>query len=465
MASDSEPTKIELDDINTTRSTTTTTGLINKSYLPENDLNPSESYFLGRADACNPPSCAEQDQDVKSRCVRCVRMTEVVPSSSQIYGANSSEENITKEPDWKMSVNQFSSKKQGDKGDKAWTKRIRSYYKAQDGLIETYENIEDLERKTAEERNADPEEKKSYAAFFAKLSLAANLILLIAKLAAAILSGSISVISSLVDSIVDFASGIVIWATTRAVKNRNLYEYPQGRTKLEPIAIVVLSVVMSVASLQLIRESAEKIVDLANYNSTAPSFTIPTIVITASTVVIKLVLYLLCRRVQKPSVQALAQDHRNDVLSNSVALVCGYLGSKEMQNNVPGAYGLVYIDPCGAIVISIYIIISWWITGWDQTKMLTGHTAKPDFLKKITWICINHDSRIRFVETVRAFHFGNNFLVEVDVVLPQDMTLAEAHDIGEPLQQKLERLPEVERAFVHLDYNFDHDPRDEHKLV
>ncbi|XP_060078439.1 uncharacterized protein LOC132557924 [Ylistrum balloti] len=452
-----------MDEINV--SSMTTAGLINQSFTPDKELDPSESYFLGRADALNSHVNTEQDPDVKAGCGRCVRMTEVAPSSSQIYEDNSSKEKISKEHDWKMSVQLFSSKKQGDKGDPAWTKRIRSYYKAQDGLIETYENIEELEKKTAEERNPEPEGKKSSAALLAKLSLAANLILLIAKLAAAILSGSISVISSLVDSIVDFASGIVIWATTRAVKNRNLYEYPQGRTKLEPIAIVVLSVIMSVASLQLIRESAEKLVDLANYKSSAPSFTIPTIVITSSTVVIKLVLYLLCRRVQKPSVQALAQDHRNDVLSNSVALVCGYIGSQDMQNNVSEAYGLVYIDPCGAIVISIYIIISWWITGWDQTKMLTGFTAKPDFLKKITWVCVNHDHRIRFVETVRAFHFGNNFLVEVDIVLPQDMSLSEAHNIGEPLQQKLERLPEVERAFVHLDYNFDHDPKDEHKVV
>ena len=100
-----------------------------------------------------------------------------------------------------------------------------------------------------------------------------------------------------------------------------------------------------------------------------------------------------------------------------------------------------------------------------QIKMLTGHTAKPDFLKKLTWICVNHHKKIQFVDTVRAFHFGNNFLVEVDIVLPEEMTLKEAHNIGEPLQQKLERLREVERAFVHIDYEFEHDPKDEHKTV
>lgn len=97
--------------------------------------------------------------------------------------------------------------------------------------------------------------------------------------------------------------------------------------------------------------------------------------------------------------------------------------------------------------------------------MLTGHTARPDFLSKLTWVTMNHDEKIRHIDTVRAFHFGNDFLVEVDIVLPESMSLKVAHDIGETLQQKLETLPEVERAFVHLDYEVSHDPTKEHKSV
>ena len=78
---------------------------------------------------------------------------------------------------------------------------------------------------------------------------------------------------------------------------------------------------------------------------------------------------------------------------------------------------------------------------------------------------MNHHKMISHIESVRAFHFGTNFLVEVDIVLPQNITLKHAHDIGEPLQRKLENLPEVERAFVHVDYDATHDPTMEHKIV
>jgi divalent metal cation (Fe/Co/Zn/Cd) transporter len=50
------------------------------------------------------------------------------------------------------------------------------------------------------------------------------------------------------------------------------------------------------------------------------------------------------------------------------------------------------------------------------------------------------------IDTVRAFYFGSSYLVEVDIVLPEDMLLKQAHDIGEALQTKIEDLPEVERV-------------------
>ena len=97
--------------------------------------------------------------------------------------------------------------------------------------------------------------------------------------------------------------------------------------------------------------------------------------------------------------------------------------------------------------------------------MLTGFRADPDFLAKVTWMAMHHDPNITHIETVDAYHFGNNFLVRVDIVLPESMPLRDAHDIGESLQRKLESIPLVERAFVHVDYEFLHKPSSEHKVV
>jgi divalent metal cation (Fe/Co/Zn/Cd) transporter len=47
--------------------------------------------------------------------------------------------------------------------------------------------------------------------------------------------------------------------------------------------------------------------------------------------------------------------------------------------------------------------------------------------------------------------------------MDKNMRLKEAHDISEALQVNIESLPDVERCFLHVDYEFEHKPEDEHK--
>ena len=92
----------------------------------------------------------------------------------------------------------------------------------------------------------------------------------------------------------------------------------------------------------------------------------------------------------------------------------------------------------------------------DNVRSLIGRTASPEFLAKLTYLIWNHHMEIKHIETVRAYTFGCQYFVEVHIVLPQDMSLDQAHDIGETLEEKVEQLPGVERAFVHVDFDTTH---------
>ena len=89
---------------------------------------------------------------------------------------------------------------------------------------------------------------------------------------------------------------------------------------------------------------------------------------------------------------------------------------------------------------------------------MVGLSADPYYLQKLTFLSANHHPSILQVDTVRAYTFGKRLFAEVDLVLPGEMTLRDAHDIGESLQEKIESLPEIERAFIHLDYETNHRP-------
>jgi len=71
---------------------------------------------------------------------------------------------------------------------------------------------------------------------------------------------------------------------------------------------------------------------------------------------------------------------------------------------------------------------------------------------------MTHSPSIRAIDTVRAYHSGPRLIVEVDIVMYPEDTLRNTHDTAEELQTKLESLPNVERAYVHVDYETSHAP-------
>jgi hypothetical protein len=51
----------------------------------------------------------------------------------------------------------------------------------------------------------------------------------------------------------------------------------------------------------------------------------------------------------------------------------------------------------------------------------------------------------------------------VDIIMDETAPLKVTHDVSQTLQRKIEGLEDVERAFVHVDYEQEHDPKEEHK--
>ncbi|CAJ0942584.1 unnamed protein product, partial [Mesorhabditis belari] len=319
------------------------------------------------------------------------------------------------------------------------------------------EEVDRIKKKHDAQREKDEDSSRA-AGRLALATLAINISLMIAKAIASWLSGSLSILSSLADSIVDITSGLVIFITTRAIKKRDPYLYPTGRTRLEPIALIIISTVMGIASIMLIWESISRIykksVDLeVDWISAG---------IMLATIATKFTLMCICKQFpNEPSINVLAMDHRNDCLSNAVAILCAglasYLGDLEPL--------WLYVDPLGAMVVSIYIAYTWYSTGKEHLSMLSGRSAEPGFINRIIKVCIDHDPRIEAIDTVYVYHWGTRFLVEVHIVLDPKMRLKVAHDISESLQLNIESLPDVERAFVHTDYEYTHQPEDEHKTL
>ncbi|KAK2448448.1 Cation efflux family protein [Trifolium repens] len=332
-------------------------------------------------------------------------------------------------------------------------RKVADYYKKQERLLEGFNEIETMHETCFFPGGLTEDEMKQLAKnerMAVHVSNACNLVLFAAKVFASIESRSLAVIASTLDSLLDLLSGFILWFTSNAMRKPNRYHYPIGKKRMQPVGIIVFASVMATLGLQILIESGRQIIAKAK-PEVDPIKVNWMIGIMVFVTVVKFILMVYCRRFKNEIVRAYAQDHLFDVITNSVGLAAAVLAIKFQW----------WIDPTGAIVIALYTINTWTKTVIENVWSLIGRTAPPDFLAKLTYLIWNHHEQIKHIDTVRAYTFGANYFVEVDIVLPEDMLLNQAHNIGETLQEKLEQLPEVERAFVHVDFEFTHRP--EHK--
>ena len=294
--------------------------------------------------------------------------------------------------------------------------------------------------------DADFRERKKQETLALRISFYVNVLLLAVKIFASVQSGSLSIITSALDSFLDLVSGLILYFTDKHMQNMNKYLYPIGKSRMQPLGILVFACIMGTLGFQVFIEGVQQLVGKEHTHHLEDLQLVIGIMI--GVIMVKFFLFLYCRGSWNRSVQTYAQDHRNDVITNTFGLIAAIIGDRLYY----------WVDPLGAMILAAYIVQNWSVTALENIKAMVGLSAPPEFLTKLTYLAWNSDPRILGVDTVRAYTFGPAFFVEVDVVLPEDMSVRVAHDIGEALQDRIEKLPEVERAFVHIDFETDHQP-------
>ncbi|ORX46131.1 hypothetical protein DM01DRAFT_1410782 [Hesseltinella vesiculosa] len=285
------------------------------------------------------------------------------------------------------------------------------------------------------------------------LSFLANVTLFISKVVLAYFSGSMAILASAFESFLDIVSNAIIFFTVRIIRQKDYYTYPVGKSRMEPLGIVVFACMITTSFTQVLVTSVER---LADGGPAEPlDLSIPALSLLTVNVIVKAILWVWCARIKgSSSVTALAYDHENDVVFTIASTLFPLVGNYAK---------LPWLDPLGAIILSIYIIYEWMRILMDNIKRLTGKAASTEDLKQLTYMAYRFSTKIQAVDTVRAYYNGDRLLVEIDIILPPECPLHEAHDVGEALQDALELLDNVERAFVHLDYNAHHEA--EHRRV
>ncbi|KAK3362838.1 hypothetical protein B0T25DRAFT_586983 [Lasiosphaeria hispida] len=309
------------------------------------------------------------------------------------------------------------------------------------------------------------------------VNFAANAILLAGKIAVIASVPSVSVLASLVDAVLDFLSTVIVWLTTWLISKQDQYRYPIGRRRLEPIGVLVFSIIMITSFTQVALEATQR---LASPDHEIIELGVPAIAIMLGTIVIKSMCWLWCRLVKNSSVQALwaspvttqlamepcLANHDTGLPMRAPVRLTPCLASTSLIRPadvifnagsiafpIVGFYARVWwLDALGGLLLSLVVIFNWSQTSFEHIRHLSGFSATADQRNILLYLTMRFAKTIKQIQGLQAYHAGDKLNIEVDIVLDASTALKDSHDLSESLQYVLESVPIVDRAFVHVDY-------------
>jgi len=271
------------------------------------------------------------------------------------------------------------------------------------------------------------------------LGIVGNIVLFILKVIVGFAYNSIAVISDAINSFTDIIASVIVFISVKVSAKRADKGHPFGHYRAEPIAGLIVAIFIGIVGFEVVKAAFERLFD----GGTMIRGVWPLVVL-GFTLVLKLFMYLYVVRVAKKTnstaLLASSADHRNDVLISSAALI-----------GVGGVYfGYPLLDPLVAIIIGLWIIFAGYKIGIDNLKFLMGEAPSEELIGKIKDIALNVDC-VKGLNDVRAHYVGVLLQVEVHIEVDRKLTAYRAHSIGKKVQNRLEKLEEINRAFVHID--------------
>ena len=271
------------------------------------------------------------------------------------------------------------------------------------------------------------------------LGIISNIVLFILKIIVGVISNSIAVISDAINSFTDIVASVIVFICVKVSSKRADEEHPFGHHRAEPIAGLIVAIFTGILGFEVIIIAINKLMSGGGFvKGIAP------IIAMGFTLVLKFAMYVyfvsVGNKVKSTAILASAADHRNDVLISLAALV-----------GVVGAYlGHGFLDPLVALVIGGWVIYAGYRIGADNVKFLMGEAPSLELINRIKNIALKCDG-VKGINDVRAHYVGVLLQVEVHIEVDRKLTVYRAHPIGKKVQDKLERMEEVDRAFVHID--------------
>ena len=286
----------------------------------------------------------------------------------------------------------------------------------------------------------DPERARLLMRRATNLAVAAAALMIVGKLGAWLATDSVSILSSLADSVMDvLASLINLFAVRQALQPPDR-EHRFGHGKAEPLAGLGQALFISASAIFLIVEAVGRILEpepIARAPVGIGVMVFATIVTTA------LVTYQrrVVRLTGSTAIRADALHYASDILMN-----IGVIAALALAMTV--GWGLA--DPIIALVIAAVIIHAAVRVARSAIQQLMDREFPEQDRERIRQIVLEHPD-VRNCHDLRTRRSGIDSFIQVHVEMDSSLTLLRAHEISDDVEARIRKVFPHAEVLIHAD--------------
>ncbi len=285
----------------------------------------------------------------------------------------------------------------------------------------------------------------------ATASIGTALILCIIKAGAAFYTGSLSVLSSMIDSLSDVVSSMVTFAAVRFADKPLTDRHRYGYGKVECVSALVQAAFIVGSAAFILYDGVKRFINPVPMQQTVFGIVIMCISIGLTLLLIAFQKYV----VNKTKSKAIAADSMHyvvDILSNSAVI---------LSLIVVHFLHWEWVDIVIAILIAVYLIFNAYEITVDALSEITDAEVDAAIKEDIL-------AEVRQVEGVLGCHdfrsrvSGSRMFIELHVEMDGNLTLFAAHEVADKVEQAIQNRFSHAQVIIHQDphgideYRLDH---------
>lgn len=253
-------------------------------------------------------------------------------------------------------------------------------------------------------------------------------------------SGSVAIFGTLLDSVMDSLSSIIIFAAVRLSIVPADDDHRFGHGKAEAIAGLLQAFVIAASSLLLLYEVFDKITNPVQIVQTdlGIAIIVVSIVLTAMLVIYQ---KYVAKKTKSIAIEADGMHYTGDILLNLGVVFALVLG---------GYFDMIYADPIFGAIACLYLLHSAYQVFVISADMLMDKELDDDEKQKIIDIIKSHD-RVIDIHELRTRYSGLDMFIQFHMELEQGISLYDAHNISDQVEDEIMKTYPNAEVFIHAD--------------